>query len=440
MGWAKKKGKKQENRLYLTRAIPLSLDIWLPVFKRSMLAATKIWNSCVWHSREARKKNEKYPTESELKEKFKHYESWKQLHSQSAQAVVEEYFEAVRSYAGHHKNGHDEMQPPGFKNKNMLRTITWKRQGFEYRKDTITLKLARKLDDVEVPLPEGADSLKLPDGTILVGTPVEAKIKAVYRRRKVTGLEMHITWDFGAVPLITGNGVSAYDLNTALIARVSTEGSQQLIVCRELLSLIQYRNKITAEFQQKMSRLKEGSRRWKTLLNAKRKVLKKLDRWIKQLTNALTKLMAELDWTENTAVSVLGDLTDLRRASRTGDKGKKSNQKINQLPYAQIEQQHAYKSLLKQIRPDKGSERYSSRTCSCCGARNKSYRVHRGLWRCRKCGAIIHADLNGANGILKNYLYGRCDSKQQFTLKAPEVYRWDKRLNKYTKVSPRAAA
>ncbi|MCL6560682.1 MAG: transposase, partial [Firmicutes bacterium] len=399
-----------------------------------------LWNSCVWESREARKNGTKHPTESELKERFKGYDSWKRLHSQSSQAVVEEYFEAVRSYIKHKDNGHEEMRPPGFKPKATLRTITWKRQGFQYQEGLLTLKLSRKLDDIEVLLPEGFDTLELPDGTVLKGTPVEIKVKAICRKKKVVGLELHVTWDFGVVPMILAGKISAYDLNTALVARASTEGSQQLIVCRELLSLIQYRNKAIAEFQQKMSRCKEGSRKWKALLSAKRKALKKLERQIDHLTNALTKLMAELDQAEDITFSVLGDLTDIRRKSRSGDKGKKANQKINQLPFAQIERQHSYKSLLRQIYPDKASEKYSSQTCSHCGARNKSYRVHRGLWRCKKCGAIIHADLNGVNGILKNYLFGRCGMEQPFPLKSPEVYRWDKRLNRFVKVSLTASA
>jgi putative transposase len=52
----------------------------------------------------------------------------------------------------------------------------------------------------------------------------------------------------------------------------------------------------------------------------------------------------------------------------------------------------------------------------------------------------MHADLNGANGILKNYLIGHCDTEQLFPLNPPEVYRWDKRWNRFVKVSPRAAA
>lgn len=363
MGWAKNKGKKQEDWLYLTRIMPLPLSAWLPVFEGPMLAGTKIWNSCVWESREARKNGEKCPAEKKLKGKFKQFASWKQLHSQSAQAVVEEYFEAVRSCVKHKNNGHDEMRPPGFKPKTTLRTITWKRQGFGYGEGRLALKLSRKLGSIEVSLPEGAGNLELPNGTVLKGTPVEVKVKAVYRKKKVTGLELHVTWDFGVVPVVSGSKVSACDLNTPLVARVSTEGSQQLITCQELLALVQYRNKIIAEFQQKMSRCKEGSRRWKALLKAKRRKLKKPERRIKQLTNALTKLMADLDRAEGIGVSVLGDLAGLRRKARTGNKNKKASQKVNQLPFVQIKQQHSYRSLLGQVRPVKGNEKYSSQTC-----------------------------------------------------------------------------
>lgn len=59
-----------------------------------------------------------------------------------SQAVVEEYFEAVRSYAKHRENGHEEMRLPGFKPKTILRTVTWKRQGFEYQEGRLTLKLS----------------------------------------------------------------------------------------------------------------------------------------------------------------------------------------------------------------------------------------------------------------------------------------------------------
>lgn len=188
-----------------------------------------------------------------------------------------------------------------------------------------------------------------------------------------------------------------------------------------------------------MSYLEEGSRKWKALLNAKRKVLKKLDRRTKQLTNALTKLIVDIDAAENVTFSVLGDLVGLRRKSRIGDKGNKANQKINQCLTPKSGSSINTNHCSNRYAP-KAREKYGSQTCSCCGTRNKSYRVHRGLWRCKNCGVIMHADVNGVNGILKNYLFGHCDMKQLFLFKPPEVYWWNKRLNRFVKVSPRAVA
>ncbi|SHF55621.1 hypothetical protein SAMN02746089_02147 [Caldanaerobius fijiensis DSM 17918] len=74
--------------------------------------------------------------------------------------------------------------------------------------------------------------------------------------------------------------------------------------------------------------------------------VKKLERRINQLINSLTKLMSKLDEEENISVSLLGDLTDLRRSAQTGDKNKVASQKINQMPYSKIETQHSYKSLM----------------------------------------------------------------------------------------------
>ncbi len=251
--------------------------------------------------------------------------------------------------------------------------------------------------------------LMLPDGTKLNGTPIEVKVKAVYRKKEVSHLQLHVTWDYGIVPVSVNVKVSAYDINSAVVARTSTEGNRQLIMCGEILSLVQYRNKVIAEFQSRMSKLKDGSKKMKKLSKAKGRILKKLERRINQLVNSLTKLMGVLDKEENISVSLLGDLTDLRRSAETGDKNKVASHKINQMPYSKIENQHSYKSLMKQIQSKKANERYSSQTCSRCGARNKEYRIERGLWKCEECGETIHADINGNTNILKNYLFGRCD-------------------------------
>ncbi|RDV81256.1 RNA-guided endonuclease InsQ/TnpB family protein [Ammonifex thiophilus] len=436
MAWS---DKSHPHRLLLTKQFPLGLEMLL-VFQPVMQAANRIWNSCVWHSRETFKQEDRWPTEAELKAKFKSFAAWKELHSQSAQAVVEEYFEAVSSYRKHRENGHHEMNPPGFKPKNHLRTVTWKRQGFDVEDNTLVLKLSRKKEPIKVALPEGWNVVTLPDGTGVRGIPVEVKVKAVVRRRKVENLVLHVTFDLGVMPVYRTGAVSAYDYNSATFARAASNGQLDLFVCRELLSLVQYRNKILAEFQEKISRCKEGSRRWKRLQAAKVHRLRRLDRRIRQMEHALTKLFAQLDEAEGVAFAVVGDLTSLRRSARTGMKGKKASQKINQMAYERLQSEQRYKNLMRGIETDPWTEKYTSTTCCTCGAYNPGWRKHRGLWVCGRCGLVLQADLNGAANLLKQYLFGTCTGRGlPSAFGEPRVWRWDGRHNRFVQVSSRAA-
>ncbi|MGI9951254.1 transposase [Moorellaceae bacterium AZ2] len=437
MAWS---NKSHPHRLLLTKQFPLGFEL-LPSFQPVMLAANRIWNSCVWYSREIFRQEGRWPAEAELKARFRSFAAWRELHSHSAQAAVEEYFEAVSGYRKHRESGHTEMNPPGFRPRNHLRTVTWKKQGFEAKGNILVLKLSRKKEPIRIALPDGWDVVALPGGEKVKGTPVEVKVKAVVRRCRVENLVLHVTFDLGIIPVRTEGLVSAYDYNSALVARTVSDGTQDLFVCRELLALVQYRNKITAEFQAKMSRCKEGSRRWRKLLAARLRVLKKLDCRIRQVEHALTKQLAELDASEGVATAVVGDLKDLRRSSRSGMKNKKASQKINQIPYDRMQAAHKYKSLMRHVHLEPRTEKGTSVTCAVCGARNPAWRRKRGLWVCGHCGAVMQADLNGSASFLKKQLLGDCIGKQlPFALKPPRVWRWDKRLNTFVQVSPRAAA
>lgn len=437
MAWS---DKSHPYRLLLTKQFPLGLGM-PPLFQPVMLAANRIWNSCVWHSRDVFKQENRWPTEAELKAKFKSFAAWRELHSQSAQAVVEEYFEAVSAYRKHRKNGHPEMNLPNFKPKGTLRTITWKKQGFDVEGNTLILKLSRKKEPIKVALPEGWNVVTLPDGMGVNGAPVEVKVKAVVRRRKVENLVLHVTFDLGVMPVCRTGAVSAYDYNSALVARATTNGQLDLFVCREVLSLVQYRNKVLAEFQEKMSRLKKGSRRWRKLSRAKARKLRRLDRRIRQMEHALTKLFAELDEAEGVGFAVVGDLTGLRRSARTGMKNKKASQKINQMAYDRLHAEQRYKNLMRGIVTDSWTEKSTSSTCCLCDTHNPAWRKHRGLWVCGKCGLILQADLNGAANLLKQYLFGSCTGRKSpfAAFGEPRVWRWDKRSNRFVQVSLRAA-
>ncbi|WP_245527933.1 transposase [Ammonifex degensii] len=63
------------------------------------------------------------------------------------------------------------------------------------------LKLSREKELIRCALPEGWDTVTLPDGTEIRGIPVEVKVKAVVRRRRVENLVLHVTLDLGVMPV-----------------------------------------------------------------------------------------------------------------------------------------------------------------------------------------------------------------------------------------------
>jgi putative transposase len=122
-------------------------------------------------------------------------------------------------------------------------------------------------------------------------------------------------------------------------------------------------------------------------------------------------------------------------------KGRKANQKINQMAYDRLQSEHSYKNLIRGIETSSWTEKYTSTTCCVCGACNPEWRRHRGLWVCGKCRLVLQADLNGAGNLLKQNLFGDCCSKAlPFAFWEPRVWRWDKRSNQFVQASPRAAA
>lgn len=94
---------------------------------------------------------------------------------------------------------------------------------------------------------------------------------------------------------------------------------------------------------------------------------------------------------------ITGDLKGIRTGK---DHGKAGNQKLHAWPFAEILRQLKYKGEEAGIEVVTVSERYTSQTCHVCGAIDKSSRVHRGLYKCKHCGAILNADVNGAFNIL----------------------------------------
>ena len=79
--------------------------------------------------------------------------------------------------------------------------------------------------------------------------------------------------------------------------------------------------------------------------------------------------------------------------------GKRTNQNFVQVPFLKLIRMIKYKAELEGIDVHRITEEYTSQTCSHCGLRRKANRVHRGLYKCKRCGLVINADINAARNM-----------------------------------------
>ena len=173
-----------------------------------------------------------------------------------------------------------------------------------------------------------------------------------------------------------------------LAATACTDGRTSLWLGGELAALERY-------FEMQKSKTTKGLSRKSCTLNQKR------SRQRSHLLHSSTKSLVRDAEARGVSTIIVGDLKDIRDGKDWGSSG---NQQLHKWPFDRIVQMLTYKARLRGIRVVKEKEHYTSQTCCICNTRNKASRVHRVLYSCKHCGAVIHADVNGAINILKKYL------------------------------------
>jgi IS605 OrfB family transposase len=122
-----------------------------------------------------------------------------------------------------------------------------------------------------------------------------------------------------------------------------------------------------------------------------RKIAGRERRFVTDTNHCISKQIANSDYT----VFALEDLSKIRVQKR---RSRAFNQKLNTWSFYELEQFLRYKAeaLGKQVLFV--DARYTSQKCSVCGHTYKGNREGH-LFRCRKCGFQLHADLNAARNI-----------------------------------------
>lgn len=194
-----------------------------------------------------------------------------------------------------------------------------------------------------------------------------------------------------------GEAIAAIDLGIINAAVVAFQNGESIMITgKGLLAADQWGNKQAAKCKPKgWVKGKAESRQSEKFKAYRHKVGN-----IRRLTvHNLTRFILEECVRRQVGTLVIGDLKGIRK---NADHGKAGNQKLHAWPFAEIARQLKYKGEEVGITVIKRNERGTSSRHHLTG--EKGTRSPRGLVTFKKTGQIVHSDVNGAFGILNNYL------------------------------------
>ena len=341
-------------------------------------SATKLWNMANWERREVWGATGRIPSYGDQAKKLKTNRWYRSLHSQTAQAVLEELDRSYRSWYALRKKD-KKARPPGFRKRDSLSTLTFKKSAVRIKGNTLRLSIPKKV--------YGRQFLKL---KLRFSPGRKVEDPQIVRIVEDKGAwYAHITHDVPCPQVAEAGHVMGIDLGEKVLAAcASTDGSASLYPGGELRALDRYFSKESAKCNSSRSR-KNGrlKRRWSRKRN--------------YMLHVISKAIVCDAEARGVSHIVLGHPKGVRNDMQWG---KKNNRRMHAWPYAKLISMVSYKAALKGIETITVDERGTSSKCCICHYRDKKGRKTRGWWTCPQCGVSVHADINGAVNILNEYL------------------------------------
>ena len=310
--------------------------------------------------------------------KFKRYP----CQSHSVQAIIDDYCGARRSYFANAKTN-PNAKPPHKSKK--FHTFTWRATGISYKRGKLRLSMGKDNEPLWIKIDKKFHK------------KVPAEVSLVYN--KTTHLyEFHATYDTTPKKTKTKHG-SAVAVDMGEIHPITSfDGiNAEIYNGREHRAKTQYREKSKATINQKISRCKRGSRRWKKLKRAKNKTLAALISQLRDMRHKITSRFVSTCRERKIETIVIGDIKNIRQSINYG---KKANQKLHQWAFSKFQHMITYKAKAVGINVEIEDEAYTSQTCPSCRHRQKKNNRN---YKCSKCGWNGHRDIVGASNILTKY-------------------------------------
>ena len=322
------------------------------------------------------------------------------LHSQTVQAIIDSYFDSLKSFFRVAKSN-PNAKPPKRTPRHFK--VRWLQNGISFKdgivrlsngKGTapITLKSDVKPAYVEMYFQQGSYYFSL-----------VYKIQVPPKRK--TGKTVAV--DMGEIhPIVSHDGEHTIIYNG-----------------RALRAIKQYLNKVKAHFQSKMDRRKQWSNRWYHLRCVKTKIVAKLNAQIRDAEHKITSRFISDCLKAKADTIVMGDLNGLRKRAEFS---KKANQKVHQWTFARLQFMICYKAEMAGLQVEYVSEAYTSQTCPRCGNRKKPTNRN---YHCNHCGFAYHRDGVGAINIW-NKVSGFLLSPVVGAMASPTGVRFNQHLSK----------
>lgn len=306
------------------------------------------------------------------------------IHSQSAQAVVESYFEACERTRQLHKKGHTDWRYPHRRKR--FFTVTWKPPGITHQGQTLILSNGRGREPLVMNLPE-----RLSNSVIKL-------VQLVWHRNQYW---LHVTVEKPALKKVRGNVTAAIDPGEVHAVTI-TDGKEAAVISGRLLrSLHRLRNKVLRKFQKAISRTKKGSNRRRKLLAAKCRFLNNVERRVEHAMHTISIISAKWCLERNVKTVYIGSPDGVRKK----DCGRKHNQRMSQWTFGELRRMLEYKLKRYGIKLIPEEETRTTGTCPACAEYTKQTGR---IYRCGKCGfSGPHRDVVGASGILDKSVNGK---------------------------------
>jgi putative transposase len=303
-----------------------------------------------------------------------------ELHAHSADAVVQAFYAALKSWRKRRKI--DPGAKPPRRRKRFFK-IQWKSSGIRLRDGFLVLSNGKGNAPLSIPW-----EWELP--------------KIVEVGWDGTQYELRATYVIQPLAQPSGTKVAGVDLGEVHIAAAHDGEDCTIVNGRELRSKKRYQNQTKAKLSALIDRKEKGSRRRKRLAKSKAKQLTKIKHQVREILHKQTTHLISTLHHAGVQTVVIGDIRDIRQGL---DFGAKANQKLHQMHHGEARHYLTYKAQRLGMAVVLQEESFTSQTCPACGCRKKP----RGReYRC-KCGFVYHRDGVGCWNIRAKYLgdFGR---------------------------------